>query len=145
MQAEEEEEEAIQEKRYNFTFFHDLSPVSCLSLFRAEVERTLAAPRSASPRAKAALVRSGSTSPIFRDKMTINTKNGGEWLPFYTGRRCDGTRTSWKVSLPRPGFFPSRFKRALSKCSKLAFISGLLFIHEVILRLIDFFPQKPLI
>lgn len=86
MQAEEEEEEAIQEKRYNFTFFHDLSPVSCLSLFRAEVERTLAAPRSASPRAKAAVVRSGSrrgsTSPIFRDQMTINTKNGGEWLPF---------------------------------------------------------------
>lgn len=45
MQAEEEEEEAIQEKRYNFTFFQDLSPVFCLSLFRAEVLRTLAAPR----------------------------------------------------------------------------------------------------
>lgn len=45
MQTEEEEEEAIQEKRYNFPFFQDLSPVFCLSLFRAEVVRTLAAPR----------------------------------------------------------------------------------------------------
>lgn len=75
MQAEEEEEEAIQEKRYNFAFVSGLGARLCLSLFRAGVVRTAAAPRSAPVRAKAAF--GGGSWPIFTLK-TLKTTNRRE-------------------------------------------------------------------